>query len=193
MSNQTVGTWDNPRTLTSDQIEVLREELLKAGTSLGWAEIARESAVSQVTLSNFAHRKVQKPLPEALARIVHWVFFRENAPAATLDQVLLKLQALELELASANEEIAACRTEANGRISALEERFAVSSPILKPRTTVGDASGRCFWHLTEDQIWQSGCGESFVFNADGPKDNSFRHCPYCGGALYHTSGVMHRA
>lgn len=59
--------------------------------------------------------------------------------------------------------------------------------------TVGETSDRCLWHLTEDHIWQSGCGESFVFCADGPKENSFRHCPYCGGALYYTSGVMHRA
>ena len=27
------------------------------------------------------------------------------------------------------------------------------------------------------------CGETFSFSSDGPEENKFRHCPYCGKPL----------
>lgn len=31
--------------------------------------------------------------------------------------------------------------------------------------------------------WESWCGHLFEFNSDGPKENGFRFCPYCGKRL----------
>ncbi len=45
-------------------------------------------------------------------------------------------------------------------------------------------SGFCSWKLDEiDCAWDTGCGNAFQFIDGGPRDNKFRHCPYCGGVL----------
>jgi hypothetical protein len=42
----------------------------------------------------------------------------------------------------------------------------------------------CFWKYDEHhEAWDTGCGEMFQFMVDGPKENSFDYCPYCGCEL----------
>ena len=42
----------------------------------------------------------------------------------------------------------------------------------------------CAWTLDDYQgCWDTACGESFVFEDDGPLKNGARFCLYCGGAL----------
>lgn len=44
----------------------------------------------------------------------------------------------------------------------------------------------CGWTTPPDpdfDVWDTGCGNAFEFNADGPKENGFKFCPYCGGEL----------
>lgn len=41
----------------------------------------------------------------------------------------------------------------------------------------------CEWKIDDDGIWQTGCGEFFVFEADGPAENDFHFCPFCGQKL----------
>ena len=41
----------------------------------------------------------------------------------------------------------------------------------------------CEWTEDEDGYWDTGCGELFQFNDDGPAENRFKFCPYCGGEL----------
>jgi len=38
----------------------------------------------------------------------------------------------------------------------------------------------CTWHEDADGVWASSCDRRFVFGADGPVENLFRHCPHCG-------------
>lgn len=39
----------------------------------------------------------------------------------------------------------------------------------------------CAWSEDDDTgSWDTACGEKFQFTVDGPKENGFRHCPYCG-------------
>lgn len=47
----------------------------------------------------------------------------------------------------------------------------------------GGMSERCRWASDEDGTWFSGCGEAFVFESQGPRENGFRFCPYCGGTV----------
>ena len=48
----------------------------------------------------------------------------------------------------------------------------------------------CYW--IEDMqpdgwvVWQTTCANMFEFTADGPDENNFKFCPYCGGKLRHT-------
>lgn len=44
---------------------------------------------------------------------------------------------------------------------------------------------KCEWS-TEDydcEAYITGCGEIFQFTSDGPPENNFKFCPYCGGEL----------
>ena len=43
----------------------------------------------------------------------------------------------------------------------------------------------CMWKedSPEWNTWLTECGEVFEFSSDGPKENSFKFCPYCGKAL----------
>lgn len=38
----------------------------------------------------------------------------------------------------------------------------------------------CRWSENEDGNWDTDCGECFVFETDGPKENRAKWCPYCG-------------
>ena len=57
-------------------------------------------------------------------------------------------------------------------------------------TNAPKARGRrsdCQWSQDEDGNWKTSCGEMFIFLEDGPKENEFRFCCYCGGALTETA------
>ncbi len=43
----------------------------------------------------------------------------------------------------------------------------------------------CAWTegTEEEGYYSTSCGHLFTFNDDGPKENQFAYCPYCGGAL----------
>ena len=41
----------------------------------------------------------------------------------------------------------------------------------------------CEWVVDEDGIFDTGCGNKFEFIYDGPEENHFTYCPYCGGKL----------
>lgn len=45
---------------------------------------------------------------------------------------------------------------------------------------------RCVWthHDTCDwYYWETSCDNAFEFTVDGPKQNGFQYCPYCGRQL----------
>lgn len=45
---------------------------------------------------------------------------------------------------------------------------------------------RCEWIVDDDgeyTVWESACGKSFEFETDGPYENDFKFCPYCGNGL----------
>jgi len=41
----------------------------------------------------------------------------------------------------------------------------------------------CQWSEDSDGNWDTSCGETFVFEHGGPKENKARWCQYCGGEL----------
>ena len=56
---------------------------------------------------------------------------------------------------------------------------------LPKNLQVVDVPDQCHWTQDEDGIWQTPCKNYFVFTEEGPKENHFVFCPYCGGALIH--------
>lgn len=41
----------------------------------------------------------------------------------------------------------------------------------------------CTWEADYEGIWNTLCGDNFVFNDDGPEAHGFKFCPYCGKPL----------
>jgi len=46
----------------------------------------------------------------------------------------------------------------------------------------------CKWkkngfHMEDHNYWETTCDNMFQFNIDGPKENHFTFCPYCGGLI----------
>jgi hypothetical protein len=44
----------------------------------------------------------------------------------------------------------------------------------------------CTWKLDADPdytVYSTGCQNDFMFEADGPIENGFNYCPYCGDVL----------
>ena len=37
--------------------------------------------------------------------------------------------------------------------------------------------------MTKNGTWWTSCGQGFQFTNDGPTENGFGFCPYCGGQL----------
>lgn len=44
-------------------------------------------------------------------------------------------------------------------------------------------SRKCFWKDDEGGPWETGCGRWFECIEDGPEENGFKFCCYCGGEL----------
>jgi hypothetical protein len=38
----------------------------------------------------------------------------------------------------------------------------------------------CRWIEDADGVWESSCGQSWVFDTGGPKENKVRYCHWCG-------------
>ena len=42
-------------------------------------------------------------------------------------------------------------------------------------------NGYCEWvYDSNHEYWGSECGDDFAFNCDGPIENGFKFCPFCG-------------
>lgn len=42
----------------------------------------------------------------------------------------------------------------------------------------------CKWQYDEfHDNWETSCGSAHIFIVDGPRQNGYTHCPYCGGKL----------
>lgn len=41
----------------------------------------------------------------------------------------------------------------------------------------------CYWTEDSDGNYETTCQEAFTFSNDGPKENKFAYCPYCGLVL----------
>lgn len=46
-----------------------------------------------------------------------------------------------------------------------------------------DKRPTCGWQPDEYGYWDTDCGRTFCFEADGPNENEFRYCCYCGKVL----------
>jgi len=51
------------------------------------------------------------------------------------------------------------------------------------RTKRSQLNGHCVWTNDDDGPWTTDCGQSFEFTTDGPRENKFNYCYFCGRAL----------
>ena len=64
---------------------------------------------------------------------------------------------------------------------AIARNFTVLSGSL-PDVPTQDAA-MCKWSVDDDGIWNTDCGNAFFFDSDGPHENGFKFCPYCGKGM----------
>lgn len=67
--------------------------------------------------------------------------------------------------------------EAAAALRAAEDRVALAE--ARP---IG-ARHECEWCVDDDGVWYTECGNAWQFANGGPKENSTKFCPYCGGRL----------
>lgn len=41
----------------------------------------------------------------------------------------------------------------------------------------------CLWEEDEDGVWDTSCENRHEFFNDGPRENKYRFCPYCGNTI----------
>ena len=46
----------------------------------------------------------------------------------------------------------------------------------------------CHWTPDDDGIWEANCGGTFIFESDGPTENGFNFCPFCGKKILPHTG-----
>jgi len=74
--------------------------------------------------------------------------------------------------------------------------FTASDGVVNPiKISIGDTEIKylvkklsslkpCIWQYNEwHNIWETSCDHAHVFIADGPHENNYKYCPYCGGEL----------
>lgn len=51
----------------------------------------------------------------------------------------------------------------------------------------------CWWDLADDDAshYETSCGHAFEFTTDGPRENRFTFCPYCGKRIATEKKVKH--
>lgn len=63
--------------------------------------------------------------------------------------------------------------------------MAAGSPAPSPPPeTEWTNMKKCDWREDENGAWQTECKHLFEFINDGPEENKFKFCPFCGGALF---------
>lgn len=58
----------------------------------------------------------------------------------------------------------------------------IDEAIQTIRELQSESDEVCEWKLFDEEAnaYNTTCGGAFWLNSDGPKDNGFKYCPYCG-------------
>jgi hypothetical protein len=59
-------------------------------------------------------------------------------------------------------------------------KLAERNGLLRELAEYQSRDGTCDWAENQDGAYETSCGETFEFTDGGPKENKFKHCPYCG-------------
>jgi len=71
-----------------------------------------------------------------------------------------------------------CRTEPGWACSRIRHMRKQLEAQLAPAAT----AEQCTWKLEDEdlELWDTGCGEAWVFSDGGPQDSGVKYCPACG-------------
>lgn len=73
-----------------------------------------------------------------------------------------------------------------GNGMALEDAVASANIAAAHAKPIPDAvveMDKCVWTEDDDGAWDTSCDNRFEFTEDGPEENDFAFCPYCGKKL----------
>ncbi|WP_234775054.1 hypothetical protein [Paraburkholderia tropica] len=133
----------------------------------------RAAAVGRMEMFSGKHGLTWLVDPQSLPAGTH-LYARAAAPQAALtDEQIV--------------EFCADFCRANDMDPRTENRMAYALRAIlatAPTECISDAVRECAWTYDDvDYKWDSACGQSWVFNDDGPAENNARFCQGCGGKI----------
>ncbi len=102
----------------------------------------------------------------------------DNIPPIKVNKVITQMLAVK-KASDSGQALFSCQGQAMDGYSEL----ANYRSILDNISYETQHNRTCKWIIDEDGMFDTGCGNKFEFISDGPKENHFTHCPYCGGKL----------
>jgi hypothetical protein len=69
----------------------------------------------------------------------------------------------------------------------------IHDDVLRELAEYQSRNGTCHWAENDDGAHETSCGETFEFTDGGPKENKFKHCPYCGRRLENDTTLLRQA
>lgn len=79
----------------------------------------------------------------------------------------------------AEKELAHCRND----LATMENKVDQDEDALE-RSALARRAVTCVWEVDNDGIWYTACGQAHVFFEDGPTQNNYAFCPYCGKQVW---------
>ena len=88
---------------------------------------------------------------------------------------------LEKELSLADKEKERCTGENNLQFDSAKGYASGISTAIEIVKQVGVSDDVCEWKYNDSEYyWESSCEHLHIFMSDGPEENEYKFCPYCG-------------
>ena len=102
----------------------------------------------------------------------------EQPTAYSVDKVV---EELEKELSLADKEKERCTGENNLQFDSAKGYASGISTAIEIVKQGGISEYVCDWKYNDSEYyWESSCEHLHIFMSDGPKENEYDFCPYCG-------------
>ena len=95
-----------------------------------------------------------------------------------------RIAELEAELVHEAQRTAAEKLRADQMTEQHRMQAAMNSEARAKLAQFRESKPQCEWTYNDEYFhWQTGCDNAHQFGDGGIKENSFTHCPYCGGGI----------
>lgn len=94
---------------------------------------------------------------------------------------VLQTQRIYLPVVQENERLKIKITQLKARLDT--NRAQVNAMAAEKRAEHRENMDICEWTQSEEDVWESACGNAWLFEDGTPEENSMKFCPFCGRKL----------